>query len=87
MPNAATPKQHMITDSRENKRNRQQTSQSDISESEEEGQSLNKKQAMETNAAPQTIAPPTAQVAPPANPWLFLQTGASNITTTGPTTT
>ncbi|KAG1789815.1 uncharacterized protein HD556DRAFT_1311014 [Suillus plorans] len=82
MTNTATPKQHMITDSRENKCTRQQPEQSDMSESEDEGQGSNKKQATKVNAAPPTTTQPVAQPAPPANPWHFLQTGAPNGTNT-----
>ncbi|KAG1896711.1 uncharacterized protein F5891DRAFT_1192834 [Suillus fuscotomentosus] len=78
MTNAATPKQHMITDSHENKCARQQPDHSDMSESEDEEQGSSKKQAMEADAAPPAITQPIAQPTPPANPWHFLQTGVPN---------
>ncbi|KAG2752746.1 hypothetical protein P692DRAFT_20871073 [Suillus brevipes Sb2] len=78
MTNTATPKQHMITDSRKNKHARQQPKHSDMSKFEDEGQGSSKKQATEANAAPPTITQPVAQPCPPTNPWHFLQTGAPN---------
>ncbi|KAG1734360.1 hypothetical protein EDD22DRAFT_960105 [Suillus occidentalis] len=78
MTNATTPKQHMVTDSCENKRTRQQPNHSDMSESDYEGQGSTKKQAMEVHTAPPIITQPIALPTTPANPWQFLQSGTTN---------
>ncbi|KAG2744730.1 hypothetical protein P692DRAFT_20820970 [Suillus brevipes Sb2] len=83
MTKAATASaQHMMTDSRDNKRARQDPHLSDMSESDEEGPSSTKKPTLAVNPAPQPapqpVAQPAAQPPPQVNPWQYLQTGAAN---------